>query len=315
MHGVNDCLFFYDFEVGAKQISLPETTMVIDSMVVHDRDLYIVAENEKKKPSLYKKDINGWEMVITFGDYKYGYNGRVVSLLTCQYWPMEMMLYETSEIKKGCVLWLHGGPNAAIRCVYNQLFTFFLKNGFDIIAPNYAGSSCYGKEYRELLSTKGEKACDLIVEQCKGAISWYNDNIKNEKDEIVVCGESFGGYISFCIAKEEISNIKHCINLFGPVCLHDAVCSIPGYMREIMKKSFMIQQEYKDNSLIEQLKELKEVKLLLIFGEDDVYKSSDEKSIGNLEILNIKDCGHGCDSADDYYLITDGIKKHLNDLF
>lgn len=314
MRGVRDYLFFYGFEYGVEQISLPEKTMVINSMVVHDGDLYIVAENERRKPSLYRKNVNGWKTVVSFGSYKFGYNGKVASLLTCQYWLMEMMLYETLAIKKGCVLWLHGGPNAANRHVYNQLFTFFLREGFDIIAPNFAGSTCYGKAYRELLSTKGEKACDLIVEQCRDAISWYNENIKSENNQIVVCGESFGGYISFCIAKEEIANIRLCINLFGPVCLHNAVSSIPGYMREISKKSFMFQQEDEDSMLLEKLKGLEEVKLLLICGEDDVYKLEGERNIGNLEVVNIKNCGHGCDSVDDYYLITDSIKKYLNSL-
>lgn len=311
--GVRDQLYYYDMaENTSKLMDLPENIAIISGMTVFEKMLYLSAESEKKRASLYRLEEWGWNELVPFGNYENGYCGTSVSIETKLNQTMEMMIYRTWKENKGTVLWIHGGPNAANRCQYNHLFTYFLESGFHILAPNYVGSNGYGRECLEYLSKNMDNGCNLIIQQCKDAIAWGKENGIVKSHKLLVCGESFGGYISLCMVLQEIPDMILCINLFGPMSLYDTSSKFPEYMKSISLNSLNMQEEEKDACLMERVQSRKQIYTLIVSGEDDTVNSrTDIRDNDNLKYVCLEQCGHGCTNEKSYYKVVATLENCL----
>src|SRR5690606_41994932 len=49
------------------------------------------------------------------------------------------------------IFWPHGGPQWAERKRFRALFQFLLARGYTIFAPNFRGSTGYGKRFRKMV--------------------------------------------------------------------------------------------------------------------------------------------------------------------
>lgn len=91
------------------------------------------------------------------------------------------------------IVWPHGGPDASEQHVYHPIFQYLVLNGFVVFAPNYRGSTGYGKRF-ETLNDKdwgGKHINDLIDGKNQVVQLRYVDSTN-----VFIFGGSFGGYSS-----------------------------------------------------------------------------------------------------------------------
>lgn len=92
---------------------------------------------------------------------------------------------------------LHGGPHGSTAGNFTILRSYFLLNGFTILAPNYTGSCGFGQKYMENLLGK---IGDIDLKEVVGMINQViNQKLCSEK-KIFVMGGSYGGYLSAMLA-------------------------------------------------------------------------------------------------------------------
>jgi dipeptidyl aminopeptidase/acylaminoacyl peptidase len=95
--------------------------------------------------------------------------------------------------KNAGVVYIHGGPDAQTLNSFNRYVQYLVNQGFFVIAPNYRGSSGYGKEFRDANRyDMGGGDLDDIV----SAADWLSKTGYVDTKKIAVVGGSYGGYLS-----------------------------------------------------------------------------------------------------------------------
>lgn len=95
--------------------------------------------------------------------------------------------------KNAGVVLIHGGPDAQTLNSFNRNVQYLANQGFFVIAPNYRGSSGYGKEFRDAnrFDMGGGDLEDVVA-----AADWLARTGYVDAKKIAVMGGSYGGYLS-----------------------------------------------------------------------------------------------------------------------
>lgn len=89
----------------------------------------------------------------------------------------------------------HGGPTAFSDNSLNSGIQFWTNRGFAVVDVNYAGSTGYGKKYRELLTHQWGI---VDVEDCVAAARYLVEQKLADEDKLLIRGGSAGGYTTLC---------------------------------------------------------------------------------------------------------------------
>ncbi len=89
----------------------------------------------------------------------------------------------------------HGGPTAAASTTLNLKRQYWTSRGFAVVSVNYAGSTGYGRAYRERLNGQWGIA---DVEDCIAAARYLIDQGKVDEARVAISGGSAGGYTVLC---------------------------------------------------------------------------------------------------------------------
>jgi len=91
------------------------------------------------------------------------------------------------------VIYIHGGPNWLSQITWDPLLQYMVAQGWAVLAPNYRGSTGYGKEWQlaNRFDLGGVDTDDIVA----GAIYLVNEKISGS-DQIAVTGRSWGGYLT-----------------------------------------------------------------------------------------------------------------------
>jgi dipeptidyl aminopeptidase/acylaminoacyl peptidase len=89
----------------------------------------------------------------------------------------------------------HPGPTTEATARLEWRTQFFTSRGFAVVCVNYAGSSGYGRGYRERLS--GQWGV-LDVADCLAAARHLTAAGKADPDRLLIVGSSAGGYTALC---------------------------------------------------------------------------------------------------------------------
>jgi dipeptidyl aminopeptidase/acylaminoacyl peptidase len=89
----------------------------------------------------------------------------------------------------------HGGPTAAASTTLNLKRQYWTSRGFAVVSVNYAGSSGYGRAYRERLNGQWGIA---DVDDCLAAARYLIDQGKADEKRLAISGGSAGGYTVLC---------------------------------------------------------------------------------------------------------------------
>lgn len=97
-----------------------------------------------------------------------------------------------AEKPPGLVL-AHGGPEAQFTNLWNPYVQFLVSKGFIVIAPNFRGSTGYGRRYQRMSDKDlgGGDLMDLVA-----AAKHLKESGMADPNKIGIYGASYGGYIS-----------------------------------------------------------------------------------------------------------------------
>src|SRR4030095_16729148 len=105
-------------------------------------------------------------------------------------------LYRASGKAKGTIIYVHGGTTAHSQDYLDDQCQFFVSQGFNVLEPNYRGSTGFSREYREAIKEDGwgRREQDDIRTGIEALIA---AGIA-ERGKVGITGTSYGGYSSWC---------------------------------------------------------------------------------------------------------------------
>ncbi|WP_208560261.1 S9 family peptidase [Marinilactibacillus kalidii] len=147
---------------------------------------------------------------------------------------MEALLFTPPADKTNgyTIFWSHGGPQAAERQNFRSIFQALIYNGYTLFAPNFRGSTGYGKTFATLVEQDWGHAPRL---DNVAAIEWLFDQNTASKDSLFLVGGSYGGYMSLLLHGRHPEYFQAVVDLFGPSDLFSFYESVPPHWKPIMK--------------------------------------------------------------------------------
>ena len=107
------------------------------------------------------------------------------------------LLYKPSTQTKNApaVVYIHGGPSAQHDNDWYPSVQDLVGRGFVVLAPNYRGSTGYGKEFRE--ANRFVMGTDDLADIVGAAVFLKSEGLA-DRGRIAVTGISYGGYLTMC---------------------------------------------------------------------------------------------------------------------
>lgn len=158
-----------------------------------------------------------------------------------------------SWVKKGekhpAIVWPHGGPDHHDSHVYSGLYQFWNMNGFVVLAPNFRGSTGYGKNFETLNDRDwgGAHIKDVVWGKRELAKLPYVD-----PDNIFIVGASFGGFSTLSAISQFPGEFKGAVAIVALANLFTFMKSIPpdpGWQNEFLTE---VGDPVKDKALYEE---------------------------------------------------------------
>ncbi len=97
------------------------------------------------------------------------------------------------DAKNPAIVYVHGGPTSQTVNSFNRIVQYMVNQGYLVIAPNYRGSTGYGKEFQEA-NFKDMGGGDL--QDTLAAADWIQKTGYVDPKKLIVMGASYGGYMS-----------------------------------------------------------------------------------------------------------------------
>ena len=105
------------------------------------------------------------------------------------YTPYNLPRQEVSP----AIVYVHGGPTAQTMNSFNRFVQYMVNQGYIVIAPNYRGSTGYGKEFQQanLFDMGGGDLQDVLA-----AADWIKQTGYVDPKKLILMGGSYGGYMT-----------------------------------------------------------------------------------------------------------------------
>jgi dipeptidyl aminopeptidase/acylaminoacyl peptidase len=91
------------------------------------------------------------------------------------------------------IVYVHGGPASQTVNSFNRLIQYMANQGYIVIAPNYRGSTGYGKDFQHanLFDMGGGDLQDVLA-----AADWIKKTGYVDPKKLILMGGSYGGYLT-----------------------------------------------------------------------------------------------------------------------
>jgi dipeptidyl aminopeptidase/acylaminoacyl peptidase len=187
------------------------------------------------------------------------------------------------------VLVVHGGPQAQEMPSYNYngLYQYLLYLGIGILAPNFRGSTGYGKSYQKLIQRDwgGAELKDLeYAALYLGSLNWVDPH------RLGVFGGSFGGFATLSCVTRLSEYWAAAVDLVGPSNLITFMKAVPPFWRRFMKQ--WVGDPVEDAELLDERSPINYIDklrapLLVIQGANDprVVKNESDQMVARLKKL------------------------------
>jgi dipeptidyl aminopeptidase/acylaminoacyl peptidase len=95
--------------------------------------------------------------------------------------------------KNAAIVWIHGGPTDQFENSFARNVQFLVNQGYFVIAPNYRGSTGYGKEFEDAdrFDMGGGDLDDVI-----SSAEWIKKTGFIDPQKVIALGASYGGYLT-----------------------------------------------------------------------------------------------------------------------
>jgi len=214
---------------------------------------------------------------------------------------------DKDKVKYGAILSIHGGPTAQERPYYDYsgLYQYLSNNGLTVIAPNFRGSTGYGKSFEKKIyhDWGGNELKDLEY-----AIKWLTSQDWIDPKRIGLFGASYGGFAALsCITRLPQYGLRAAVDIVGPSNLVTFVNTVPEHWKSLTielvgdpVKEEIFLRERSPITFVDNINPL--TSLLVIQGANDprVVKSESDQIVERIrekgmdvEYMIFEDEGHG----------------------
>lgn len=219
------------------------------------------------------------------------------------------------------VLWPHGGPEWQEKNLFNKYFQLMANRGYVVIAPNFRGSTGYGKTFQSKIYRDwgGAEFKDVLGAYDFLAATGYVDT-KN----IAVVGGSFGGFMCLTCITQAPERWKCAVDVFGPSNLLTFMDSIPEHWKP--GATALVGDPEKDKDFLMERSPINYVDnikcpLFIVQGKNDprVRQAESDQIAAKLtaqgkevEYLVLEDEGHGFSKVQNQIMVWEKICNFLD---
>ncbi len=226
--------------------------------------------------------------------------------------------------RRPAVVYIHGGPASQTVNSFNRTVQYLVNQGYFVIAPNYRGSTGYGKEFTDAnrMDAGGGELNDVL-----DAAEWIKRSDYIDPKKLIVMGGSYGGYLSMMAVTKAPEMwaaavaIVPFVNWFTEVESEDPVLreSDLATMGDPIKNKSL----WEDRSPINFVDRIRAPLLLLAGGNDPRCPKSEAQQVfdavkkrgGVVELQVYDDEGHGFarveNQIDAYKRVAAFLKQHV----
>jgi dipeptidyl aminopeptidase/acylaminoacyl peptidase len=243
-------------------------------------------------------------------------------------WTISAFVYVPYNLPRNgqhpAIVYVHGGPTAQTVNSFNRFVQYMANQGYIVIAPNYRGSTGYGKEFQQanLFDMGGGDLQDVLA-----AADWIKQTGYVDPKKLVLMGGSYGGYLTMMGVTKAPEMwaagvpIVPFVNWFTEIQNEDPVLqqSDLATMGDLVKNKAL----YEDRSPINFVDQIKAPLYLLAGGNDPRCPKSEAQQVvdavkkrgGVAEYKVYENEGHGFarveNQIDAYRRVADFLKGHV----
>jgi dipeptidyl aminopeptidase/acylaminoacyl peptidase len=243
-------------------------------------------------------------------------------------WTISAFLYVPFNMARNgqnaAIVYIHGGPTAQTMNSFNRFVQYAANQGYMVLAPNYRGSTGYGKEFQQanLFDMGGGDLQDVLA-----GVDWIKQTGHLDPKKIAVMGGSYGGYLSMMSVTKAPDvwaagvPIVPFVNWFTEIENEDPELqqSDLATMGDVVKNKAL----YEDRSPINFVDQIKAPLLLLAGGHDPRCPKSETQQVvdaikkrgGAVDYKIYENEGHGFarveNQIDAYKRVADFLLAHV----
>lgn len=204
--------------------------------------------------------------------------------------------------KNPAIVWPHGGPEYQEVHNFSRYIQVMVNAGYIVIAPNFRGSTGYGKTFQKLIYRDwgGNEFKDVL-----GSVEYLKKSGYADPEKIAVVGGSFGGFMCLTCITKAPELWKCAVDIFGPSDLFTFINSVPEHWK--MGVDELVGNTKTDSELLHERSPINYVDrikcpLLVVQGKHDprVVQHESEQIVNKLKSQNkpveyilLEDEGHG----------------------
>jgi dipeptidyl aminopeptidase/acylaminoacyl peptidase len=243
-------------------------------------------------------------------------------------WTVSAFVYVPYNLPRNgehpAIVYVHGGPTAQTMNTFNRFVQYMANQGYIVIAPNYRGSTGYGKEFQQanLFDMGGGDLQDVLA-----AADWIKQTGYVDPKKLILMGGSYGGYMTMMGVTKAPEMwaagipIVPFVNWFTEIQHEDPVLqqSDLATMGDLEKNKAL----YADRSPINFVHQIKAPLYLLAGGNDPRCPKEEAQQVvdavkkrgGVVEYKVYENEGHGFakveNQIDAYKRVADFLKAHV----
>ena len=109
--------------------------------------------------------------------------------------PALLYCSKNANIDSPAMINIHGGPNWHFQFLWHPIMSYMASRGWTVLAPNYRGSTGYGKKWR---NASRYDMGGVDTDDCAAGVKYLVENrlAPSGKNKIGVTGRSHGGYLT-----------------------------------------------------------------------------------------------------------------------
>jgi len=243
-------------------------------------------------------------------------------------WMISALVYVPFNLPRNgehpAIVLVHGGPAAQTRNNFNRFVQYMANQGYLVIAPNYRGSTGYGKDFQQanFFDMGGGDLQDVLA-----AADWIQQTGYVDPKKLILMGGSYGGYLTMMGVTKAPElwaagvPIVPFVNWFTEIQNEDP--ELREYDLATMGDPVKNKTLYEDRSPINFVNQIKAPLYLLAGGNDPRCPKSEAQQVvdaakkrgGVVEYKVYENEGHGFakveNQIDAYRRVADFVKAHV----